>query len=98
LAGDWPVICNNDYESGSAKCLEFDVSGERMGTWTPSFKEAQDFGGLQPAIEFACHHELFDAQIVIVMERETGVQFIPYQIQAMVQEANPSGASRRPVL
>ncbi len=72
--------------------------GKGWGTWTPSFKEAQDFGGLQPAIEFACQHELFDAQIVIVMERETGVQFIPYQIQAMVHEANPSEANRRPVL
>ena len=71
--------------------------GKGWGTWTPSFKDAQDFGGLQTAIEFARHHELFDAQIVIVMERETGVHFIPYQIQAMVHEANPSAANRRSV-
>ncbi len=72
--------------------------GKGWGTWTPSFKEAQDFGGLQAAIEFARQYEMFDAQIVIVMEREAGVQFIPYQIQAMVQETNPSEANRRPVL
>ena len=72
--------------------------GKGWGTWTPSFKEAQDFGGLQAAIEFARHYEMLDAQIVIVMERETGVQFIPYQIQTILHEANPSEASRRPVL
>ena len=72
--------------------------GKGWGTWTPSFKEAQDFCGLQAAIDFACQHELLDAQIVVVMERETGVQFIPYQIQTFVQQAHPAEAHRRPLL
>src|SRR5713226_1036015 len=88
LAGDYRVVTMN------MRVVLQNISssmylGKGWGTWTPSFKDAQDFGGLQTAIEFARHHELFDAQIVIVMERETGVHFIPYQIQAMVHEANP---------
>jgi hypothetical protein len=72
--------------------------GKGWGTWTPSFKEAQDFCSLQAAIEFARHHEMFDAQIIVVVERESGVQFIPYQIQAFVQEANPDTTTPRPWL
>jgi len=72
--------------------------GERVGYLDAKFQDAQDFGGLTDGNRIRRHHELFDAQIVIVMERETGVHFIPYQIQAMVHEANPSAANRRPVL
>ena len=70
--------------------------GKGWGTWTPSFKEAQDFGSLQAAIDFARHHEMFDAQIIVVVERESGVQFIPYQIQAFVHESNPDTPTQRP--
>ena len=72
--------------------------GKGWGTWTPSFKEAQDFGNLQGAINFARDQELFDAQVIVVMERETGVQFIPYQIQTLVQDANLKQVTGRPIL
>jgi len=72
--------------------------GRGWGTWTPSFREAQDFKGLQAAIDFAKHEEMFDAQIVVVMERDSGVQFIPYQIQHFLQQPNPPGDTPRPIL
>jgi hypothetical protein len=65
--------------------------------WTASFKEAQDFGRIQQAIEYSREHELLDVQVIIVMEPERGgLQFIPFQIQTIIQ--NSCARAERPHL
>jgi hypothetical protein len=65
--------------------------------WTSSFKEARDFGRIQQAIEYSCEHDLFNVQVIIVMQPEQGgLQFIPFQIQSIVQDSG--GRTTRPDL
>jgi len=56
----------------------------RGGQWTPGFKEALDFHALENAIEFSRREHLTDVQAVLVQERASGVEFMPYSIQRLV--------------
>jgi len=59
--GSWlaigPVICNNNYESGSAKCLELDVPGKRVGDLDAKLQGSAGFWRSTAGIEFACQHD-----------------------------------------
>ena len=58
----------------------------RMGaeTWTPSYKEAHDFGRVQSAVECAQKEKLTEVQIVIIVQSTAGLEFTPVQIQPLV--------------
>ena len=56
----------------------------RGDQWTPRFKEAFDFHALETAIEFSRREHLTDVQAVLVQERASGVEFMPYSIQRLV--------------
>ena len=64
--------------------------------WASSYKEACNFERLDEAIEYSRHNHLSDVQVVIAIERKQGgVEFIPFQIQALIQ--NASGVEGRAV-
>ena len=50
------------------------------GNWTPSFREAYNFGQAHKAIEYAHLEGWSDVQVVVVMEEDAHLEFIPFQI------------------
>jgi len=53
--------------------------------WTPRFREAHDFGLIQTALDAAQRESLSDVQAVLVTDREGALEFMPLQIQALIQ-------------
>ena len=54
-------------------------------SWTPRFGQAQDFKQIQSALETVGREKLTDVQVVLVIERESGLEFMPLQVQALVE-------------
>jgi hypothetical protein len=68
---------------------------QRHDPWTPRFREAHDFGRIQGAIEFAQQEQISDVQVVVVIEKEGGLEFVPVQIQALVQSGGAESFGTR---
>jgi hypothetical protein len=68
---------------------------QRHDPWTPRFREAQDFGRIQAAIEFAQQEQILDVQVVVVLEKEGGLEFVPVQIQPPVLSAGSASLGER---
>jgi hypothetical protein len=59
-------------------------------TWTPRFREAHDFCRIDAAIEFAQQEQMSEVQVVMVIDKEGALEFVPVQIQPPVQsESSP---------
>ena len=57
---------------------------DNRNQWTPGFKDAYDFRSLDNLIEFSRKEKLEDVQVVIILERNQGIQFFPYPIQRLL--------------
>jgi hypothetical protein len=55
--------------------------------WTPRYRQAYNFGIIQAALETAQQENLSDVQVVLVINREGSLEFLPLQIQALIQAA-----------
>ena len=53
--------------------------------WTPRCKEAHDFRSLDDVLEFSSREELKDVQVVVIVERNQGIQFCPISIQRLLE-------------
>jgi len=56
--------------------------------WTPRFGQAQDFKEIQSALETVGREKLADVQVVLVIERDGALEFMPMQIQALVKSTD----------
>ncbi len=57
--------------------------------WMPGFRDAHDFQSLQNLVEFSRKEKLEDVQVVIVVEKNQGVQFFPFPIQRLLGATSP---------
>ena len=62
--------------------------------WTPSFKEAYNFGSLNNAAEFLRHHTVEDVQLVLIDQHSGGIEFMPYPLQRLL-ESHAAAVSTR---
>ena len=55
--------------------------------WTPRFKQAHDFGSLGNLIEFSRKEKITDVQVVIILEKAEGIEFLPFPIDRLLGNA-----------
>ncbi len=67
--------------------------GNGRDFWTSRFREARTFGTVQDAMDFSQQQQLSDMQVVAILDHAGRLEFIPFQIPAPVQTANPTDAT-----
>jgi len=61
--------------------------------WTPRFKEAHDFGSVQKVIEFFRGSQPTDLQLIIILERNGRIHFVPFPLERLLNSPPTEGAT-----